>query len=687
MSGAAFGLNGPGSDRDRLGGWFNVGVLRAVAPALALGLRTTAAVCLSLWVTFELQLSAPYWAATSASLVCLPVLGASLRKSEARLIGTVVGAVFIVALTGIFPQNRVGFLLSLAAWCAVCAFVTTLLDNFASYGAALSGYTAVIIAAGATENPDQIFSLAISRTSEIVIGIVCATVVLIATTRPRSAEKLADLLAGVIAETARDTFITLRTGGPDAADSRPARRALIKRTVAARQQADEAIGESSELKSRQSTLHAALEGVFEALSDWRAIAGHMRRLPDADARRQAQEVLDTMPPDLAQLLASGDAAEWTDDPAAMRDACAYAARALVALDTRDPSVRLLASSLAEWLRAMARAANGLALLLAPGTARDAAHHWPGPGGKDLLPALVNGVRVFLTIGAVELLWIITAWPSGMTAVTFAAINVILISPKNEQAPAAATYAVIGVAGAGALAGVTKFALLPPQQTFFGLCATLTFLLVPFGAFSAIPRLTPIFSQMTLNFMPLLGLTNEMTYDPPAFYNQVLGILTGCIATAIALQVVPPVRPRVRADRLLAATWNELRDLAGKPEILPRSAWEARIYNRLAALPEEAEPIQAGRMVAVLSVGTEIIRLRQIAERFGLQSDVRGFLSEMARGNDPGAIEVLRQLDTELAAIPREVPGEEVRLRARASLQALTEALETHMASYAPEDRP
>lgn len=93
------------------------------------------------------------------------------------------------------------------------------------------------------------------------------------------------------------------------------------------------------------------------------------------------------------------------------------------------------------------------------------------------------------------------------------------------------------------------------------------------------------------------------------------------------------------------------------------------------------------MVAVLSVGTEIIRLRQIAERFGLQSDVRGFLSEMARGNDPGAIEVLRQLDTELAAIPREVPGEEVRLRARASLQALTEALETHMASYAPEDRP
>jgi uncharacterized membrane protein YccC len=107
--------------------------------------------------------------------------------------------VFIVVLTGCFPQSRVGFLLGLAGWCAVCAFVTTLLDNFSSYGAALASYTAVIIAAGAMETPDQSFDLAVSRASGISIGITGATVVLIATSPARAIGRLADALGGIAA--------------------------------------------------------------------------------------------------------------------------------------------------------------------------------------------------------------------------------------------------------------------------------------------------------------------------------------------------------------------------------------------------------------------------------------------------------------------------------------------------------
>ena len=35
---------------------------------------------------------------------------------------------------------------------------------------------------------------------------------------------------------------------------------------------------------------------------------------------------------------------------------------------------------------------------------------------DWLPALVNAGRAFVTIGAVALFWIVTAWPSGATAI-------------------------------------------------------------------------------------------------------------------------------------------------------------------------------------------------------------------------------------------------------------------------------
>jgi uncharacterized membrane protein YccC len=57
------------------------------------------------------------------------------------MVGTVVGAIGIVVLTACFPQSRIAFLGVLALWGGLCAFGATVLRNFASYSAALAGYT------------------------------------------------------------------------------------------------------------------------------------------------------------------------------------------------------------------------------------------------------------------------------------------------------------------------------------------------------------------------------------------------------------------------------------------------------------------------------------------------------------------------------------------------------------------
>src|SRR5246500_422467 len=119
---------------------------RAAGPPLLFGLRVWASVCLALYVAFWLELDNAYWAGTSAAIVCQPQLGASLRKGWFRMIGTIVGAVVIVVLTACFPQDRVGYLGSLALFCGLCGFAATVLRNFASYAAALAGTTAAIIA-------------------------------------------------------------------------------------------------------------------------------------------------------------------------------------------------------------------------------------------------------------------------------------------------------------------------------------------------------------------------------------------------------------------------------------------------------------------------------------------------------------------------------------------------------------
>jgi hypothetical protein len=120
--------------------------LRGATPALLFGLRLWGSVCLSFYVAFALELSEPSWAATTAALLSQPVLGASLRKSAFCMVGTVVGAFAIVILAALFRQDRAGFLIGLALWCAASTFVATLLRNFAAYAAALAGFTVAILA-------------------------------------------------------------------------------------------------------------------------------------------------------------------------------------------------------------------------------------------------------------------------------------------------------------------------------------------------------------------------------------------------------------------------------------------------------------------------------------------------------------------------------------------------------------
>src|ERR1700720_4210718 len=90
--------------------------LTASGEPLLFGVRLWASVCLAMFVAFWLELDNPFWAGTTAAIVCQPQLGASLRKGWFRMIGTVVGAVAIVVLTACFPQDRAPFLGGLAVW-------------------------------------------------------------------------------------------------------------------------------------------------------------------------------------------------------------------------------------------------------------------------------------------------------------------------------------------------------------------------------------------------------------------------------------------------------------------------------------------------------------------------------------------------------------------------------------------
>jgi uncharacterized membrane protein YccC len=661
--------------------------LRSGRPALLFGLRLWVSVCLALYVAYRLELDNAYWAGTSAAIVCQPSLGASLRKASFRLIGTVIGAVAIVVLTACFRQSRIGFLVGLAVWGAACGLMATLLRNFASYAAALAGYTAVIIASdelGATGGATgDVFILALSRASEICIGIVSAGMVLAATDFGQARRRLATQIGALSAEITGGLAGTFLVAGPVGEKTQPVRRDLLRRVIALDPVIDEAIGETSDLRYRSRGLQGAVEGLFTALSGWRMVANHLGHLTDDQRRKEADVVRQSIPDELRSSPVQGDTTNLAADPARLRRLCAVATRALVALPSDTPSLRLLMDGTAEALIGISRALNGLMRLTASGQGAPQAHvarlHV-----SDLLPAVVNAARVFVVIGLLELFWIATAWPNGASAMTWAAIFVILYSPTADQAYANARSRLIGIFPTAALAAIVSFAVLPGKETFVGLAIAIGLVLIPAGALSTLSWQASLFGTIASWFIPFVAPVNQAVYDTQQFYNSTLAIVAGAGAATFAFRLLPPLSPSLRTRRLLALTLRDLRRLATAPVLPARGSWESKIYGRLSALPEQAEPVQRAQLLAALSVGTEIIRLRRVARRIhlGLALDVA--LEPVAQGQSALAAERLARVYDALAIVPGAGLRASGTLRAQGSIRGIAEALAQHAAYFDSE---
>jgi uncharacterized membrane protein YccC len=662
--------------------WFGK-AMRAAGLPLLFGVRLWASASLALYVAFWLQLDAPYWAAASASIVCQPQLGASLRKGWFRMIGTLIGAMMSVLLIACFPQDRVLFLGSLALWGAVCAVAATLLRNFASYAAALAGYTTAIVAGGLLGlngglDADAAFLLAVARASEICLGIGCAGVVLALTDFGGARRRLAALIGTVSSDIARGLIATLSSADARFDDMQNLRRELVRRVIALDPVIDQAFGESSELRYYSPVLQRAVEGFYVALGAWRTASVLLSQLPRTQAREIADKVL---PPAPAELCADGGA-DWLARPAALRRSADRAARQLTAMPADTPPLRLLADKTAAAFSGVSRALDALALLMADPTRRV-----PRRLGlrrlniPDWLPALVNGGRTFVTIASMALFWIVTAWPGGAQAVVFATIVSVLMAPRAELAYATALISVIGVVLNVVLAAIITFAVLPGSgvETFAGLSLVLATCLVPLGTLlmaAREPWQLGMFGVMTMTFVMLLAPTNQMNYDVATFYNTSLGIVVGAGTATLAFRLIPPLSPAYRTRRLLGLALGDMKRLLRRRIVPTVDAWNGRGISRLSGLPDSAAPIERAQLLAAILVGAEIIRLRRGARRFGLDAQLDAVLAHLAHGDVPSASDGLAQLDQHLTA--RQTPAA---VRARARILTISGAVAQHAAYF------
>src|SRR2546429_7336966 len=156
--------------------------------------------------------------------------------------------------------------------------------------------------------------LAVTRASEICIGIVCAGIVLAGTDLGGARRRLAILFAAISAEISSGFTGTLATAGAEFESTQAVRRELIRRVVALDPVIDEAFGESSQLRYHSPVLQRAVDGLLAALASWRAAALLLTRSPQQKARQEAGAVLARAPAERRLGPEQDQPARWMSDP-------------------------------------------------------------------------------------------------------------------------------------------------------------------------------------------------------------------------------------------------------------------------------------------------------------------------------------------------------------------------------------
>ncbi len=572
-----------------------------------------------------------------------------MRNGWFRVVGTVVGAAAIVLLSAAFPQDRAAFLIGLALLCGASAFVAAQLANASALSASLIGATAAIVAGGelgAVGGPNgQAFLLAVSRATEICIGVAAAGIVLASTHVGVASHRLHEQISGIAAEIRSHVSNMLVNAGGALPDSQLVRRDLARRIIGLNAQIDEAIGESWQVRYNAPLLQRALEGLLQALMSWRILALRLSALPGDVAAQQAGRILQ-----LAPQFALADAQPQPAAAAAAspdRHASASTARALLREPAASPSMRLLADETARIMAGFCRMLDGLALLRdgrVPLTSTRTRRRAP----PDLLPALVAALRSFSVVLIAAALWIATAWPNGSTAIVWAALATVIFAAAGDESFARVSAWALGTGMAAGCAAVTAFAVLPNVHSFVGLSLVLGLYLVPAGALSTLPLKPPVFGAMATLFVPLLNPENQMSYDTLQFYNASMAVVVGCCIGAMSYLILPPVSPATRTRRLLRLTLRDFRALCRPDADASRDDWETLMYGRLAAIPDSATPPQRSEILAALSLGLTLIRLRRALHSCALSSELSAALASLAHGDVAVARDDLQRVDMALA---------------------------------------
>ncbi|MEI9427506.1 FUSC family protein [Mesorhizobium sp. Cs1299R1N3] len=650
-------------------------------------LRTVSAGMIALLVAYALKLDHPQWAMMTVFIVAQPVAGMVLAKGFYRLLGTLAGGIAAVGISTAFGTGPWILVTVLAVWIGICTFVSSLLRNPEAYGAALAGYTAMIIGLPAFGQPHLVVDLAVARCAEIVLGIVCAGLT--------SRLILPKLASDAIITRLKRCILDLATyaGGAFSGGDRATLIGLHRKLVADTQTLGEmrayARLEAASFAPRAHPVRRTIGQLLSALSAARALYSHAA--PKNAALIPVRSELQAL---VSELAAKPGALDDTSPWLARLDAISIRARQMPDASTEQGEDRVgtitrltIAADFAEALKQVLR---GLDALRAPVSRRR------GPGSRQ--PALVvhrdypgaarNAIRAALATLLVAAFWLTTKWSEAAGTVILVAVVSSLFAARPD--PVQVSWGFFkGTLLALPFAFLVGQIALPALTGFGWFMLFVVPIMVPAALAMANPRYVGVATAFAINFLAFLSPHQAMTYDPGPFFAGSASILVGILLAIGVFVVVLPADPWLAADRIVRAMREDLARLCLHERLPRRSAFESLAYDRVNQLMplvqnsgRKGEAVLGGG-VASVTVGLEILRLRTASQNHAIPSEttlsIANFLRGLARellfraSGDPqtATIAVARQYAAGIAQ--RDATGD--MLQIAASLRIIAAAME------------
>lgn len=585
--------------------------------ALGLALRTGVTSIIALYIALWMEMSSPFWAPLTVWMVALLTPEESNAKARWHLFGTILGTVVAVTSVAIFPQQAALFMICLAFWVGGCCFLASFLNNFRVHFMRVSAFTYALIAIDAIPDPNQIFDIAMSRATYIILAIILqktATAICVGDQKTIQIQWLQTNLTHAISKTC---FILAGfcQGDNTILEKNKNIFSIFYKLNQQSEFTDMAIAPHSHLGAHGRMILAIANNILLKTFCLQKLTLHH---PVPNLPEKAAAFFSELPDLIKSHINVDNTLERIQNVKKnIHQQLIETAEKIFANQSSQPHQSEKLYTELAFIEDSLSHLEYMFVQFSQHTRSDNRNYFYYKiyTYTNIKKAFVSGLRVFIAIILASCIWEITAWSNGSLFVMYVAIICAITSITDRPEKSAKNY-LTGAAYAITCTFFINFIFLPPVSDF----EILTFIVFPFmfigGLASCYPPIALTGFAFNFLFSVLISYNNQERINEITYFNLCLSLLAAIIFTWIICRLVFPINDEKEYFLTCKQMIASLRNLP-KKYILPSSQqWTDKqisnlvyIINDTKSLPKENQDIYFYGAQAIILIGIQVIQIR------------------------------------------------------------------------------